>query len=202
MKLANRARILNCQTRLKFGGKPLPFLLFMTDETRMNDPIPAIKMLPRGAGVILRHYDLPKREALARELLTICRLRGLVLLIAGDLKLAKRLGCGAHLPEGLARKLPSSPAGFIKDHLLTVAAHSPRAIAKAKMLNADALLLSPVFPTRSHPGAKTVGASQFRLWISRGRVPAYALGGVDITTSRTICVDGVAGFAGISGLLD
>ena len=70
------------------GGGKLPPILLLTDGVRLPDPLPAAATLPRGAGVILRHYDDPDRPALARELASLCRHRGLRLLIAGDGPLA------------------------------------------------------------------------------------------------------------------
>jgi thiamine-phosphate pyrophosphorylase len=56
-------------------------------------------------------------------------------------------------------------------------AHSLREIARAT--RAAALLLSAVFPTRSHPGAKTLGSVRFRLLAARSRKPVIALGGMN-----------------------
>jgi thiamine-phosphate pyrophosphorylase len=60
---------------------------------------------------------------------------------------------------------------FITTHSLGEIGHAGRA-------RADAILLSPVFPTRSHPGARTLGALQFRLLAAWSGVPAIALGGM------------------------
>ena len=200
MNLTNRARLLNRRTHQKMGGKRLPFLLFMTDEKRMADPLEAVKKLPRGAGVIFRHYGSANRRAMAKKLRRLCRLRRLVLLIAGDLNLARQLGCGAHLPEGLAAKMPAEPRAFKKGGILTVASHGPRAIARAKYLGADGVILSPVFETRSHPQALPLGPLRFHLWIRRGTIPAYPLGGINQASCRRLGSLGISGYAGISGL--
>ena len=47
------------------------------------------------------------------------------------------------------------------------------------LCRADALVLSPVFPTRSHPGGKVLGPLRFRLLAARTRLPVIALGGMD-----------------------
>ncbi|MBM3519127.1 MAG: thiamine phosphate synthase, partial [Alphaproteobacteria bacterium] len=46
----------------------LPALVLLSDSLRLPDPLPAAACLPRGAAVILRHYDDPKRPALALAL--------------------------------------------------------------------------------------------------------------------------------------
>ena len=58
-------------------------------------------------------------------------------------------------------------------------AHSLREIGDANRLGADAVLLSPVFPTRSHPGARTLGPLRFRLLAAHAAMPVIALGGMD-----------------------
>src|SRR3546814_10960827 len=82
----------------------LPGQWLVTDAARLPDPLPAAARLPRGAGVLFRHYEWPKarREKLARQLAALCRVRGLWLVIAADARLG--LGCkadGLHLPQGL-----------------------------------------------------------------------------------------------------
>ncbi|WP_343868577.1 thiamine phosphate synthase, partial [Caenispirillum bisanense] len=65
----------------------------------------------------------------------------------------------------------------------------------AAVLGADAALLSPVFPTRSHPGAATLGPWRFSLWAGAARLPVVALGGVTAATARRL--GHAAGTAGI-----
>ena len=64
---------------------PLPSLWLMTDE-RIEDVAAALRRLPRGAGVVFRHYaTLPaERRRLWRRLLRIARARGLMLVRAGS----------------------------------------------------------------------------------------------------------------------
>ena len=61
---------------------------------------------------------------------------------------------------------------------------------------ADALVLSPVFATRSHPGAPPLGPLRFRLLARQARVPVIALGGM---TARRAAALGAA-WAAIDGL--
>ncbi|WP_404382379.1 thiamine phosphate synthase [Caenispirillum salinarum] len=172
--------------------------LTVTDTRRMPDPAAAAAALPRGAAIVFRHYDAPNREALGVRLAAVCRRRGITLLVAGDWRLAARLGAdGLHLPEGLARHGVLSPALAWRRRtggLLAVAAHDRGALAVAARLKADVALLSPVFPTSSHPGAATLGPWRASLWTREAPVPVLALGGMNPHRMRRLA--GVAGWAG------
>jgi len=71
---------------------PVPTLWLMTDE-RLGEALwDAVARLPRGSGVVFRHYATPlaERRALFARLATLARRRGLVLLRAGNARLARR----------------------------------------------------------------------------------------------------------------
>lgn len=173
----------------------------LTDRARLANPLPAVETLPRGSAVILRHYGDPQREALAFRLAAACRLLGLRLLIADDIPLAARVGAdGIHLPEYRTRRPRRGPTLRSRSGwLVTAAAHSPRAIMRAAQAGADAVLLAPVFPTNSHPGAASIGPLRFAAWTRQSPVPVYALGGISIPSARRLTASGAAGFAGIEG---
>lgn len=181
---------------------PLPPVILVTDEARLPDPAAAMMALPPGSAVLLRHYGAPDRAGLARRLATLARRRRLALIVAGaDWRLAASVGAaGVHLPEGLARTLadPGLRLWLRGGHLLSVACHRPAALARAAALGADMALLSPVFPTASHPGAATIGPLRFALWAGRAALPVLALGGVTPRTARAL--RGHAGWAAIGGL--
>ena len=178
----------------------LPGGFFLTDTERTPDPMAAIARLPRGYGVIFRHYDCPGRPELAGKVARLCRARRLLLVVAGDLALARDVGAkGLHLPEFLA--LRGRPHALPAQWLLTVAAHSPKALARAAAIGADAALAGPAFPTASHPGAIALGPHRLARMLQVARIPVYALGGVNETTMRKLPTQKLAGTAGISGSL-
>ncbi|MGE5517719.1 MAG: thiamine phosphate synthase [Bacteroidota bacterium] len=190
----------NLDRRQKRGGR-LPRLILVTDEVRLADPLPAMRRLPPGAGVLLRHYGVAGRPALARQLAQVARRRRLVLLVAGaDWRLAAAVGAaGVHLPEALARQLadPGLRLWQRRGHVLSIACHDRVALARARAQGADAAVLSPVFPTASHPGAPVLGAIRFALWAGGAGLPVVALGGVNRHTAKAL--RHAAGMAAIGG---
>ena len=79
--------------------------------------------------------------------------------------------------------------------------HGPRALRAAAALGVDAVLLSPVFPTASHPGDAVIGITRFRLWARTCPCPVYALGGVTPRTARALFSTDCIGIAGIDWAL-
>ena len=153
----------------------MPRLWLLSDPVRLPDPRAAAARLPRGSAVVARGMSPP---AALLALAALCRRRGLRLLVAGDGRAALRLGAGLHLPErptpGLLAFLRARRPGA----LLSLAVHGRRGLARGRRLRADAVLISPIFPTASHPGARALGPHAWA-WLARhaGR-PAVALGGV------------------------
>ena len=177
------------------NGSPLPFLALMTDDERLPDPVSAAGALPRGSMVIVRSRDAVRRAALAARMMKLARSRGLVVLIAGDPALALAVGAdGVHLPEARV----GEAAGLRARHrfIVTAAAHSLASLRKACWL--DAVFLSPVFPTASHPGRASLGPLRAAAIARAARLPVYALGGVDHANAGRL--RGFAGLAAIGAL--
>ncbi len=199
MTLANATRRLKPRPH----GPGLPRLLLVTDGLRLPDPLPVAGALPRGAGILLRHYDSAGRRSLAIRLAQLARRRRLVLLVAGDWRLAAAIGAaGLHLPEGLLRSGRLAPAlGWARRRrrLVTAACHSQAALAAAGKLGVRAALLSPVFATRSHPGAPSLGPLRFAAWCRSAPLPVYALGGVTGRSARRLAGSGACGLAAVGG---
>ncbi len=182
-----------------------PRLILLTDAERLADPLPAAAALPSGAGVLLRHYDSPERATIAESLTRLCRARGLMLIVAGDARLALRVGAtGVHFTEAQARararRSYPRPQVWRRFAIVTAAAHSPAGMAWAARAGADAVLLSPVFPTPSHPRRSGLGIRRLTSWARQGPLPVYALGGVAVANARAVAAAGVVGIAGIGGL--
>lgn len=168
--------------------QPLPSTWLMTDERQGDRLWSALEALPRGSGIVFRHYGLgySARRELFRQVRAIARRRRLLLLLAGPPRLARAWGAdGSHgLHPGCWR-------------LRTASAHDAREMRRAERIGADLLFLSPVFPTRSHPGAPALGRVRLGLLARHARRPVIALGGVTPERSRHLKALGCYGWAGI-----
>lgn len=179
------------------NGSPLPRAIFVTDPVRTPDLLAIIRRLPRGMGVIWRHYGEARRVAAGLALARLCRQRGLVLLVSADPALAARIGAdGVHWPERLLKGARPRPRGMIE----TAAAHSRAAIAQAARLGVDAVIVSTVFPSRSPTAGPAMGALRFRQLSQKAPIPVYALGGVDAFTA-TSAMRHAAGWAAIDSVM-
>ncbi len=182
------------------AGRRLPAVVLMTDARRLPDPLAAAARLPPGTMLVLRHYDAPNRARLAADLARLCRARGVLLSIAGDVRLARVIGAdGVHLPEHAL--VGGRRAGADPRFLVTAAAHSLPALRRAVQAGADAAVLSPVFATASHPGAPTLGPTRFARLIAAASLPVYALGGIEAANARRLRASGAVGIAAIRAYL-
>lgn len=166
----------------------------------MAEPAADIARLEPGDAVIVRDYNARDRAGHARALRRMCRKRRLCLLVAGNARLARVIGAdGLHLPESLVAA-PGWRRFKRPGWLVTAAAHSRAAIARACACGVDAVLLSPVFPTASHPGGQALGLLRFARLVRWSPLPVYALGGISAATVRRLNGLSVAGIAGISAV--
>ncbi len=179
-------------------GRALPRAFFVTDPVRTPDPLAIIKRLPRGFGVIWRHFGSPSRLATGLVLARACRKRGLILLVANDPALAARIGAdGVHWPERQLKGIRARKPGSIE----TAAAHSRAAIARAAALGVDAVLVSAVFPSQSPTAGPALGALRFRQLTRTAPLPVYALGGIGAGNAAR-AMHNAAGWAAIEGVME
>lgn len=174
----------------------LPPALFVTDPARTPEPERIAAGLPRGWGVVYRHFGAADRETVAASLVKLCRARGLVLLIAADPALAAKVGAdGVHWPFRMRSQMRRWRGRF---RLQTVSAHSAGELRIAARFLVDAVLVSAVFPSRSPSAGKAMGALKFRKLAREARLPVYALGGV--TAENAGMAAAAAGFAAVDGM--
>jgi len=163
--------------------QPLPSRWLMTDERLGTRLFGAIERLPEGAGIVLRHYSLAETER--RTLFDQVRARrpDALVLLAGPSDDAQAWGADGSYGRGPGEGLRSAPA------------HGFAEIRAAEQAGAALVFLSPVFPTRSHPGAQTLGERRFAELAARTKLPVIALGGMD--EARFAPLEGAYGWAGI-----
>jgi thiamine-phosphate pyrophosphorylase len=161
---------------------PLPTVWLMTDE-RLGDALwVAVRHLPRGAGVVFRHHATPEleRRRLFARLVREARARRLVVIRAGA-----PCGYGA---SGVHKQRP------VAGGLRTMPVHTVRE-ARQMGPRVDAVFVSPVFATRSHPGGRALGVRGAEALARSVPVAAVALGGMDAGRFRRL--RGFVGWAGI-----
>jgi thiamine-phosphate pyrophosphorylase len=164
----------------------IPKIWLMTDPRLGDALLAAVRKLPVGSGVIFRHYALPidERRALFCQVRRICRQRGHRLLVAGE---------ALHGGDGVHGRIAMRRAG-----LHSAPVHNAREIRQAQRLGADLMLLSPLYPTRSHPGASPLGLLRFAV-LAKLAHPAkvIALGGMTRNRGRGIVPKLAYGWAAI-----
>jgi len=165
--------------------QPLPRLWMVTDERQSEALAAATRRLPRGAGIVFRHYSLAPgpRRALFDEVKRLARAQGLLLLLAGPSAEAREWGADGSHGRGGGEGLRTAPA------------HDLAEIRAAEAAGAALLFLSPVFPTRSHPTARPLGVDGFARLAEATPLPVVALGGMN--AERFERLSGAYGWAGI-----
>lgn len=160
-------RVSRCQS--------LPALWLISDERNDAALEEALLRLPRGSALVYRHYHLADSERIARyiELERLARARDHLVILADSALTALEWGADGYYGAPLA--LTPRRAGLLA--IATV--HSLQEIGEANRIGADAAMLSPVFATRSHPGAGTLGPLRFRQLARHAAMPVIALGGMD-----------------------
>jgi thiamine-phosphate pyrophosphorylase len=181
-------------------GVTLPSLLFFTDPARVPDPTTVAERLPRGAGIVFRAFGAPDAVEQGRRLRAIANERGLLLLVGAHANLAEGIGAdGLHMPERLATDIPRLRAEHAR-YLITVAAHDLGAMQAAERAGADAVVVSPVFPSNSPSAGEPLGLKGLEDLIAATTLPVYALGGVRARTVTQLIGGGLVGIAAVEAL--
>ncbi|WP_240504428.1 thiamine phosphate synthase [Tsuneonella mangrovi] len=171
----------------------LPDLWLLSDARNEDSLDRAIAALPPGSAFVYRHYHLDPATRRARWDALLPRLRagGHLAILSGSDDEAQ--GWGADGSYGPPEAIGEAP------QLLRIAAvHDAIEIAHANAAGADAVMLSPVFPTRTHPDREALGPERFHALSALAEMPVIALGGMDYERAREIgwnrwaAIDGLA----------
>jgi thiamine-phosphate pyrophosphorylase len=167
----------------------LPRVWLVTDERQGAHLLQAADRLPERGGILFRHYSLGQVKR--RDLFDAVRKRrpDALMLLAGEPELARQWGAdGWHgLYEGRG--------------LHSASVHGLREMRRAEASGAALLFVSPVYPTRSHPGSSTLGPRRFQALAELARRPVIALGGVGRTNAPKLMRLGAYGWAGVDAWL-
>lgn len=158
----------------------LPRLWLLSDQR--NDAVLEDRLcaLPQESGFVFRHYHLPPVQRVARfyTLQRICNARRHLLILADSTLTAREWGADG--VYGAPRSLYPTRRDMVK----IATAHDLAELGQANRMGADAVMLSPVFPTRSHPGEPVLGPMRFRHLASHAQIPVIALGGIAEKSAR------------------
>lgn len=158
------------------AGQTLPLLWLLSDARNDAWLERALDELPAGSGFVYRHYHLQPNARRLRyaELHRIAARRRHVVIVAGE-----AAGLDADGFYGAMRTRDV-------DGLYLATAHDEAELARAERAGADAVFLSPVFNTRSHPDAAALGIHGFQALARQTRLPVIALGGMTAARAREL----------------
>jgi 8-oxo-dGTP diphosphatase len=144
-----------------------------------------------------KEMDPASLAAFARDVVASCHAHGARVMINGDIRLAEACGAdGVHLQTAQYISLQTAP---VTGMLWAASCHNREELLCATRLGADFAVLSPVLPTRSHPGAPVLGWDEFSKTASDLPMPVYALGGMQpelLDTARQHNAHGIAMLSG------
>jgi len=129
---------------------------------------------------------------LALKMLPLMKKCGAKLIINADIELAKAVGAdGVQLTGKQLSELKERPPL----EWCAASCHSIEELRRAESLGCDLALLSPVLPTRSHPGTPHLGWEKFAELSNGSSIPVYALGGLIRADMETAWKHGAHGIA-------
>ena len=132
--------------------------------------------------------------ALAAKALTLCERHNARLLLNAPVHVVEELNApGIHLSSAQLLGFEKRPLG--KEKWVAASCHTAAELAHALSLGVDFVLVSPVLPTATHPGAATLGWEGLRALTEQATVPVYALGGMRPEHLEMACQHGAQGIA-------
>lgn len=179
------------------SGIKVPRFVLMTDDVRLPDPSMLIPLLPEYSAVVVRSKSPEKRDSLAPHISSVCRRHHVPMLVSYEQPPRILVSDGIHIPEASRSNWSRRDFRRLRPSLITTSAHSLKAAQSARAWGADAIFLSPIAPTQSHPNGKSLGFWRGARIQNQIDIPAIALGGVDFKSVRRIFDLGFGGCAGI-----
>ena len=160
----------------------LPSLYLISEEPA--DPAAFLSTLEawlkNGAKLIqlrAKTLDEDAYAALAVNALTLCKNYNAELLLNAPVQIVMELDApGIHMSSAQLLGFETRPVG--KEKRVAASCHTAAELAHALAIGVDFVVVSPVLPTTSHPGAATLGWAGLRTLTEHATVPVYALGGM------------------------
>ena len=159
---------------------PSLYAISNADETGVEAFLARLQIrLDAGLRLIqLREKNMTNSELyeLALRVVKMAHDRGAKVLLNGDVAMAHELGAdGVHLTSAQLAGLAERP----QLEWCGASCHTAQELRCAEALGCDFAVLSPVLPTRSHPGAAHLGWQGFAAIAAGASIPVYALGGLN-----------------------
>ena len=124
-----------------------------------------------------KSLDVARYRALAQDALRICHAHGAQLMLNSEPQLAAELNAaGVHLSGARLAQLKHRP--LPPTQWVAASVHSLDQLHQAQALGVDFVVVSPVLPTPSHPGAPHLGWDGLYALTESAVVPVFALGGM------------------------
>jgi 8-oxo-dGTP diphosphatase len=132
----------------------------------------------------------------AAEVVAMAHTRGARVLVNSNPELAREVGAdGVHLTSVQLGQIKQRPAF----DLVGASCHDAGELARAQGLGADLVVLGPVLPTPTHPGAAGLGWERFAALVKDSPLPVYALGGLRDSDLETAWRRGAHGISMMRG---
>lgn len=146
-----------------------------------------------------KSLDESRYRRLARQALELCQTCDAQLLLNAAPQLVYELDAhGVHLSSERLLQLNERPLG--KDKWVAASCHNASELAQARRIGVDFVVVSPVLPTHSHPGAPGMGWDGLRQLTIQANMPVYALGGMNLEHATEAYRHGAQGIASIDNI--
>jgi len=153
--------------------------------------------------VLVREKQMDSAHLLAfcSRLKAMMTAYGALLIIHSHADVAKAVGAdGVHVAARSIDEIPDMRKWLENAEMtLSASCHDADELEEAGKYGADFALLSPVFPTITHPGAPHLGVKRFRSLVKDSLLPVVALGGITPENRKELAGFGVAV---VSAILD
>jgi thiamine-phosphate pyrophosphorylase len=165
-------------------------VLFVTDGAGDCERIVRLVAAAVAGGV--RAVQLREPQLSAADLVMVCaRVREALAPVSGVLFVNDRCdlvaaGCCDGAQVGHRSLPPSLARRAVGGGWLGVSCHDPAELERARVAGADFALLSPVWPTRSKPGHRGIGAQVASEWSFASMLPTVWLGGVEASCAPEV----------------
>lgn len=159
---------------------PLPCVFWLWDDDRPQDISAVISALPRRSGLILRSRGClkPLKDTVQKNR-PWRKQHSVFVTGTPDYRVH-----GLHLRE---KDRPALPLRRLcQRFLITVSCHSLSSLIRQNKRPVHGVLVSPVFATASHPGARPLGVYTLRKLMQVAQKPLIIMGGMNPSTRRLL----------------